>query len=36
MGASEHEGGLRAEFFTPGPSSFTEFLAVHRPEPAEV
>lgn len=32
MAASEHEGRLGEEFFTPGSSSFTEFLAAHRPE----
>jgi proteasome beta subunit len=32
MAASDHEGRLGAEFFTPGTSSFTEFLAAHRPE----
>lgn len=32
MAVSEHEGGLGEEFFTPGSSSFTEFLAAHRPE----
>ncbi|MEW2611350.1 proteasome subunit beta [Streptomyces sp. NPDC047880] len=31
MAASEHEGRLAEEFFTPG-SSFSEFLAAHRPE----
>ncbi|MFJ7334156.1 proteasome subunit beta [Streptomyces sp. NPDC101116] len=30
MAASEHEGRLGEEFFTPG-SSFSEFLAAHRP-----
>lgn len=32
MAESEHEGRLGEEFFTPGSSSFTEFLAAHRPE----
>ncbi|MGC0379337.1 proteasome subunit beta [Streptomyces sp. SAI-229] len=32
MTRSEHEGRLGEEFFTPGGSSFTEFLAAHRPE----
>ncbi|MEW2074215.1 proteasome subunit beta [Streptomyces sp. NPDC013433] len=32
MAQSEHEGRLGEEFFTPGSSSFTEFLAAHRPE----
>lgn len=32
MAESEHEGRLGEEFFTPGGSSFTEFLAAHRPE----
>ncbi|TWF83358.1 proteasome subunit beta [Streptomyces capillispiralis] len=32
MAASDHEGRLGEEFFTPGTSSFTEFLAAHRPE----
>ncbi|MFE6200762.1 proteasome subunit beta [Streptomyces sp. NPDC057838] len=31
MAPGEHEGGLGQEFFTPGSSSFTEFLAAHRP-----
>ncbi|MGW4025728.1 proteasome subunit beta [Streptomyces sp. NPDC005009] len=31
MAESEHEGRLGEEFFTPGSSSFTEFLAAHRP-----
>ncbi|MDT0391161.1 proteasome subunit beta [Streptomyces dubilierae] len=31
MALGEHEGGLGEEFFTPGSSSFTEFLAAHRP-----
>ncbi|WP_031487258.1 proteasome subunit beta [Streptomyces bicolor] len=31
MASSEHEGRLGEEFFTPGTSSFTEFLAAHRP-----
>ncbi|WP_406396383.1 proteasome subunit beta [Streptomyces sp. NBC_00882] len=29
---NEHGGRLGEEFFTPGSSSFTEFLAAHRPE----
>ncbi|MGW0138611.1 proteasome subunit beta [Streptomyces calvus] len=32
MTASDHEGRLGEEFFTPGTSSFTEFLAAHRPD----
>ncbi|MGY6023338.1 proteasome subunit beta [Streptomyces spinosirectus] len=32
MTASDSEGRLGAEFFTPGTASFTEFLAAHRPE----
>ncbi|WP_217134195.1 proteasome subunit beta [Streptomyces sp. AC558_RSS880] len=32
MAQSDHEGRLGEEFFTPGSSSFTEFLAAHRPE----
>lgn len=32
MTQSGHEGRLGEEFFTPGTSSFTEFLAAHRPE----
>ncbi|MEU0200116.1 MULTISPECIES: proteasome subunit beta [unclassified Streptomyces] len=32
MGSGEHAGRLGEEFFTPGSSSFTEFLAAHRPE----
>jgi proteasome beta subunit len=32
MAASDSEGRLGEEFFTPGSASFTEFLAVHRPE----
>ncbi|MFC8423329.1 proteasome subunit beta [Streptomyces sp. NPDC057236] len=32
MAGSGHEGRLGEEFFTPGSSSFTEFLAAHRPE----
>ncbi|OUD02638.1 proteasome subunit beta [Streptomyces swartbergensis] len=32
MAGSDHEGGLGEEFFIPGSSSFTEFLAAHRPE----
>ncbi|GGW94373.1 proteasome subunit beta [Streptomyces malachitofuscus] len=31
MTESDHEGRLGEEFFTPGTSSFTEFLAAHRP-----
>ncbi|MFI8192593.1 proteasome subunit beta [Streptomyces sp. NPDC085946] len=31
MAATDHDGRLGAEFFTPGTSSFTEFLAAHRP-----
>ncbi|MFE0474330.1 proteasome subunit beta [Streptomyces sp. NPDC058947] len=31
MARGEHEDGLGEEFFTPGSSSFTEFLAAHRP-----
>ncbi|MFF8674054.1 proteasome subunit beta [Streptomyces sp. NPDC015242] len=31
MPPGEQEGGLGQEFFTPGSSSFTEFLAAHRP-----
>lgn len=31
MTGSEHVGRLGEEFFTPGTSSFTEFLAAHRP-----
>ncbi|GAB2871630.1 proteasome subunit beta [Streptomyces deserti] len=32
MAVSDHDGRLGEEFFTPGTSSFTEFLAAHRPE----
>ncbi|MEV5438293.1 proteasome subunit beta [Streptomyces sp. NPDC052682] len=32
MTVHEHDGRLGEEFFTPGTSSFTEFLAAHRPE----
>ncbi|MEV5545642.1 proteasome subunit beta [Streptomyces sp. NPDC052309] len=32
MTGRETDGRLGAEFFTPGTSSFTEFLAAHRPE----
>ncbi|WP_030863679.1 proteasome subunit beta [Streptomyces sp. NRRL S-37] len=32
MTRSDHEGRLGEEFFTPGGSSFTKFLAAHRPE----
>ncbi|MER7405876.1 proteasome subunit beta [Streptomyces sp. NPDC000070] len=32
MAGSDHEGRLGEEFFIPGSSSFTEFLAAHRPE----
>ncbi|MCI3274028.1 proteasome subunit beta [Streptomyces cylindrosporus] len=32
MAASDSEGRLGEEFFTPGTTSFTEFLAAHRPE----
>ncbi|MFC8358948.1 proteasome subunit beta [Streptomyces griseorubiginosus] len=32
MTGNEHGGRLGEEFFTPGSSSFTEFLAAHRPE----
>ncbi|MFI2510779.1 proteasome subunit beta [Streptomyces sp. NPDC018972] len=32
MAQGDHEGRLGEEFFTPGSSSFTEFLAAHRPE----
>ncbi|CAM5339713.1 Proteasome subunit beta OS=Streptomyces fumanus OX=67302 GN=prcB PE=3 SV=1 [Streptomyces fumanus] len=32
MAGGEPEGRLGEEFFTPGTSSFTEFLAAHRPE----
>ena len=32
MARSENDGRLGEEFFTPGNSSFTEFLAAHRPE----
>ncbi|MFI6658621.1 proteasome subunit beta [Streptomyces sp. NPDC050523] len=32
MAASDSDGRLGAEFFTPGTASFTEFLAAHRPE----
>ncbi|MEU6142872.1 proteasome subunit beta [Streptomyces sp. NPDC047081] len=32
MAASDSEGQLGEEFFTPGSASFTEFLAAHRPE----
>ncbi|MFD7689503.1 proteasome subunit beta [Streptomyces sp. NPDC059781] len=32
MAESDHEGRLGDEFFTAGSSSFTEFLAAHRPE----
>ncbi|MER6711046.1 MULTISPECIES: proteasome subunit beta [unclassified Streptomyces] len=32
MASDEHAGRLGEEFFTPGSSSFTEFLAAHRPE----
>ncbi|MFF3332430.1 proteasome subunit beta [Streptomyces sp. NPDC002888] len=31
MTGSEHDGRLGEQFFTPGTSSFTEFLAAHRP-----
>ncbi|MDF3146691.1 MULTISPECIES: proteasome subunit beta [unclassified Streptomyces] len=31
MASTEHDGRLGEEFFTPGTSSFTEFLAAHRP-----
>lgn len=31
MAGIDHEGRLGEEFFTPGSSSFTEFLAAHRP-----
>jgi proteasome beta subunit len=32
MAGDDNSGRLGAEFFTPGTSSFTEFLAAHRPE----
>jgi proteasome beta subunit len=32
MARSENDGRLGEEFFTPGTSSFTEFLTAHRPE----
>ncbi|MFD5126530.1 proteasome subunit beta [Streptomyces olindensis] len=32
MAPDDHAGRLGEEFFTPGTSSFTEFLAAHRPE----
>ena len=32
MTGNEHGGRLGEEFFTPGSSSFTKFLAAHRPE----
>ncbi|MEU1320150.1 proteasome subunit beta [Streptomyces tibetensis] len=32
MVANDHEGRLGEEFFSPGSSSFTDFLAAHRPE----
>ena len=32
MAASDSEGRLGQEFFTPGSASFTEFLAAHRPD----
>ncbi|WP_369241917.1 proteasome subunit beta [Streptomyces sp. R21] len=32
MARSENDGRLGEEFFTPGTSSFTEFLSAHRPE----
>jgi proteasome beta subunit len=32
MAGIDQEGRLEEEFFTPGSSSFTEFLAAHRPE----
>ncbi|AXE90776.1 proteasome subunit beta [Streptomyces sp. Go-475] len=32
MASGDHAGRLGEEFFTPGSSSFTEFLAAHRPE----
>ncbi|WP_217237931.1 proteasome subunit beta [Streptomyces sp. AC555_RSS877] len=32
MTGNDHGGRLGEEFFTPGSSSFTEFLAAHRPE----
>jgi len=32
MTASDSEGRLGEEFFTPGTASFSEFLAAHRPE----
>ncbi|MEU7473968.1 proteasome subunit beta [Streptomyces sp. NPDC044984] len=32
MARSDHEGRPGEEFFTPGSSSFTEFVAAHRPE----
>ncbi|GAA2420184.1 proteasome subunit beta [Streptomyces coeruleofuscus] len=32
MAGSDHDGRLGEEFFRPGSSSFTEFLAAHRPE----
>ncbi|MDT9696977.1 proteasome subunit beta [Streptomyces sp. P17] len=32
MTRGEYGGGLGEEFFTPGSSSFSEFLAAHRPE----
>jgi proteasome beta subunit len=33
MAVDGPEGRLGEEFFTPGTSSFTEFLAAHRPDP---
>jgi proteasome beta subunit len=32
MARSENDGRLGEEFFTPGNSSFTEFLSAHRPQ----
>ncbi|MDG9710923.1 proteasome subunit beta [Streptomyces sp. DH10] len=32
MAGNDHEGRLGEEFFTPGTSSFTEFLTAHRPD----
>ncbi|MFJ4623278.1 proteasome subunit beta [Streptomyces sp. NPDC088812] len=32
MAGNDHGGRLGEEFFTPGTSSFTDFLAAHRPE----
>ena len=32
MAGHETDGRLGGEFFTPGTSSFTEFLTAHRPE----